>query len=199
MGDTSEQLERPYIVGIGGTTRPGSSTERILRAAMEILNARGARTELFAGPDLCFPPYAGPGERDENTQRFLTALRLCNGLVIATPSYHGSMSGLLKNAIDYTEDMRADARIYFDGLPVGSICCAGGWQAASHTLAATRAIIHSLRGWPTPIGVIVNTSQPVFGGDGKLVDSGVQNQLQLMADQIMTFAKSFHTTNAATV
>ncbi len=184
-----EQLKKLHIVGIGGTTRSGSSTERVLRAAMNILSESGARTEVFAGPDLCFPPYAGPGEREERAQRFVNTLRSCDGVVIATPSYHGSISGLVKNAIDYTEDMRTDKRVYFDGLPVGTICCAGGWQAASHTLGTMRAIAHSLRGWPTPMGVLVNTSQPIFSADGDLVDSTIKTQLKVMTDQIIMFAQ----------
>jgi len=182
---------RPFIVGIGGTTRAGSSTERVLRQSMDMLADEGADTRIFAGLDLCFPPYSGPGTRDEKATDFLAALRACDGLIMATPSYHGSISGMLKNAIDYTEDMRADQRVYFDGLPVGCICCAGGWQAASHTLGAMRSIVHSLRGWPTPIGVVVNTSQIVFDEDGKLIDQAIQAQLKLMAGQVLAFTHAF--------
>ncbi|MDO9413308.1 MAG: NAD(P)H-dependent oxidoreductase, partial [Pseudolabrys sp.] len=139
---------RPFIVGIGGTTRVGSSTERLLRESIDLIAQQGAKTQVFAGPDLCFPHYAGPGVRDEKSASFLSALRACDGIILAAPSYHGSISGMIKNAIDYTEDMRTDERVYFDGLPVGCICCAAGWQAASHTLGAMRSIVHALRGWP---------------------------------------------------
>ena len=42
----------------------------------------------------------------------------------------------MKNVLDYTEDLSSDTRVYFDGLAVGCIACAGGWQAAGQTLAA---------------------------------------------------------------
>lgn len=193
MKNDPERLKKLHIVGIGGTTRSGSSTERVLRAAMDILETAGVKTDVFAGPDLCFPPYAGPGDRDPSAQRYLDALRSCDGIVIATPSYHGSISGLVKNAIDYTEDMRADERVYFDRLPVGAICCAGGWQAASHTLGTMRSIIHALRGWPTPMGVLVNTSLPVFSAGGELIDGTIKSHLKLMVDQIVDFADRFRT------
>ena len=46
----------------------------------------------------------------------------------------GGISGLVKNALDYIEDMREDSRVYLDNKPWGCISCAYGWQAAVGTL-----------------------------------------------------------------
>jgi FMN reductase len=80
-------------------------------------------------------------------------------VIVGSPGYHGTLSGLVKTALDYVELLRGDARVYFDGLPVGLIATAGGWQAAVSTLHALRTITHSLRGWPTPMGLAINTSE----------------------------------------
>ena len=111
-----------------------------------------------------------------------------DGIILATPAYHGSISGLVKNALDYAEDLRSDARIYFDGCAVGCICCAAGWQAAGHTLVAMRTIAHALRGWPTPFGAMINTSLPVFDASGGLDDSATL-QLKLVGQQVAEFAR----------
>jgi len=116
-------------------------------------------------------------------------MRECDGIVICSPAYHGSVSGLVKNALDYTEDMNRDARVYFDGLPVGCIACGAGWQAAGQTLAALRSIAHALRGWPTPMGGMINSTLPVFGADGLCTDPGIRLQLDLIADQVTGFAQ----------
>jgi FMN reductase len=128
-------------------------------------------------------------ERTEAAARMVALMRECDGIVICSPAYHGSVSGLVKNALDYTEDMNRDARVYFDGLPVGCIACGAGWQAAGQTLAALRSIAHALRGWPTPMGGMINSTLPVFGADGLCTDPGIRLQLDLIADQVTGFAQ----------
>ena len=62
-----------------------------------------------------------------------------DGILLGSPGYHGGVSGLVKNALDYTEDMRGDERPYFDGRPVGAVATGAGWQGAVTTLTAMRA------------------------------------------------------------
>jgi FMN reductase len=178
----------PYIVGLGGTTRQGSSTELALRYALQAAERAGARTKLLSGPDIELPMYAQErSERPPAAQELISALRQCHGVILASPGYHGSISGLIKNALDYVEDMRGDSAVYFDGRVVGCIACAYGWQATGSTLAALRSIVHALRGWPTPIGVAVNSSQKVFDAEGGCTDPAIAKQLELMAQQIVEF------------
>ena len=73
--------------------------------------------------------------------RLIAALRRADGVIIATPCYHGSVSGLLKNALDYVEDMAQDPHPYFDGRAVGLIVCGSGWQTTAITLSALRSIV----------------------------------------------------------
>lgn len=180
---------RPFIVGIGGTTRNGSSSERALRAALAEARTLGADTAIFAGEELQVPMYSpGLPERTANAARLVDLFRRADGFILASPAYHGSLSGLLKNVLDYTEDLRSDRRIYWDGCPVGCICCAGGWQAAAQTLTALRTIVHALRGWPTPLGAVINTSLPVFDDKGRIADGAVARQLRTVAEQVVEFA-----------
>lgn len=90
---------RPLIVGIGGTTRSGSSSERLLHQALAAAQVAGADTLTFSGERLLFPIYgaASPGAAE---REFIEALRRCDGVVISSPGYHGSVSGMLKNALD---------------------------------------------------------------------------------------------------
>lgn len=180
---------RPLIVGLGGTTRPGSTSERALRISLDAARDAGARVILIGGPDLDVPMYVpGQAERTPQSRRLVEAIRACDGLIVASPAYHGSLSGLIKNALDYTEDLREDARVYLDGVPVGLIACAGGWQAGAQTLATLRGIVHALRGWPTPLGASLNTSNPLFAPDGELTDMGSKMQLQTVGRQVYEFA-----------
>src|SRR5262249_12201974 len=152
--DQSEGGQGPLIVGLGGAMRQESSSERALSLTLLFARKAGARTAIFAGRDLDMPMYA-PDEpsRCQRSRALVSALRKANAVVIASPAYHGSISGLIKNALDYAEDLRGEAFPYFEGRPVGAIACALGDQAIGTTLIAMRAIAHTLRGWPTPLSV----------------------------------------------
>ena len=184
---------RPLIVGIGGTTRPNSSCEKILRCALEAAERRGAKTILLGAADLDIPHYAPEKpERSPEARRLVETLARADAVIISSPGYHGSISGLLKNALDYIEDLRKDRRPYLDGRAVGLIVAAGGWQATSTTMVALRSIVHALRGWPTPLGVCVNTAEPVFDDEGRCLSDNVSQQLEILAEQLMQFADAFN-------
>jgi FMN reductase len=109
-------------------------------------------------------------------------------VIVASPAYHGSISGMVKNALDYLEDTAKDKRVYLDGVPVGLIVTAYGWQATGSTLATLRSIVHALRGWPTPLGAAINTSGRIFN-DGQCNDEGAAAQLDLIGRQVYEFAR----------
>lgn len=184
---------RPVILGLGGTMRVRSSSELVLQAALTELELLGAETQLLAGPDLALPLYAPENdERDPRAGHLVESLRRCDGAIVSSPGYHGSISGLLKNALDYAEDTARDPSPYLDGRPFGCIACAYGWQATGSTLVALRSIAHALRAWPTPLGVAVNTMNKLFDEDGVCIDAGVRSNVKIMASQMMRFARAHY-------
>jgi FMN reductase len=96
----------------------------------------------------------------------------------------------VKNAIDLLEDTRGDERVYLDGMPVGCIVTAAGWQGCNTTLGALRSIVHALRGWPTPLGVTLNTAGvKLFDAQGQCLDAQVEASLRLLAEQVVKPAR----------
>jgi FMN reductase len=149
-----------------------------------------ATTEIFAGGAINLPPYdPADGVRGAAAKALVDALRRADGVIFSSPGYHGSVSGLLKNAIDYTEDMRADARVYLADRAVGIVVCADGIQAMGSTLNALRSIAHALRAWPTPFAAVVNSSARPFGADGICNSAEVEQSLRLVAAQVVEFAE----------
>ena len=188
---TGKDQDGPLIVGLGGTTREGSSTELALRYVLDQVEATGGRTIAFNGPALMLPLYAPEvAHRTPEARRFIAALRAADGIIIGSPAYHGSISGLVKNALDYIEDMRDDDDCYLDGRVVGCISCAYGPQAAGTTLVALRSIVHALRGWPTPLGVGINSLTCRFTSDGEPSEKPIAEQLQIMAGQVVNGASA---------
>lgn len=181
---------RPFIVGLGGTTRPGSSTENALHIALASAAAEGADTAMIAGAELQLPMYdPAISGLPPQAGHMIALVRRCHGLIIASPGYHGTMSGMIKNAIDYIEELRTDTPPYLEGRAVGCIVCAQGWQATGTTLVAMRSMVHSLRGWPTPLGAAINSAQPNFAADGRCVNDGARLQLDIVGRQVVAFAR----------
>jgi len=178
----------PLILGLGGTTRMRSSSELAVRAALAELRARGAQTVQLSGPELVLPIYAPEDSaRHPNAERLVDLMRRCDGIIVASPGYHGSISGLIKNALDYCEDLARDQNPYLDGKPFGAIACAFGWQATGSTLVALRSVAHALRAWPTPFGVAVNSTSRLFDDDGNCIDDAFRNGVSIMAGQMLDF------------
>jgi FMN reductase len=181
---------RPFIVGIGGSTRTESTGERALNIALQAAQRAGARTQLFNGAFLArLPVYASENRQRNAEQRELVeAVRLADGLILASPGYHGGISGLVKNALDLLEDLRDDPRSYLDGRAVGCIITASGWQTIGTSLVALRSIVHALRGWPTPLGAGLNMADKIFDSTGACIHPASAMQLAIVGRQVVEFA-----------
>ncbi|RIV39224.1 NADPH-dependent FMN reductase [Micromonospora radicis] len=178
------------IVGIGGTVSPVSSSDQALRTTMTEISRLGADTRLFTGEFLKALPTYDPTApaRTAAAADFVGELRRASGIVLSGAAYHGTVSGMFKNALDYTEDLALDSPPYFSGRPVGCIAVAKGWQAGVGTLTTLRSIVHALRGWPTPYGCVVNTSPGAGPGSGL---DGARDGLCLLAGELYQAAQLF--------
>jgi FMN reductase len=185
-----EPLPRPLIVGIGGTIGAISSTERALRIALDAVEREGYATRLFGGEDMARLPLYDPRATSRTSQErdFVDAVRKASGVIIASPGYHGSLSGVVKNALDLLEETAKDGRPYLADMPVGLIATAYGWQATGSTIAALRSIVHALRGWPSPFAAAINTQVTRFDEQGGATDPAVVEQLCLIGRQVARFA-----------
>jgi FMN reductase len=177
-------VTEPLVVGIGGTVRVGSTSEIALRVALDGAQAAGARVRMFSAAELDLPFYDPKSpDRTEEARQLVDALRDADGIIVASPGYHGALSGMIKNALDYVEDMAGDERVYLDGLPFGCISVAHGSQAAVMVLTNLRGIAHALRAYPTPYGAAIVAGPHIFAG-GACIDSETTSRLRLIGTQV---------------
>ena len=191
LAERGELPETPtLVVGLGGTLAPNSTTEKAIRASLAGASEGGAETLFISGTELELPIYAWERkERGPAAVHLIESLRRADGIIIGSPGYHGSISGLIKNALDYTQDMAEDEWPYFHGRPVGAITTGAGWQGAVTTLTALRGIVHALRGWNTPMGVAINTATPVFDAEGNCLDEKTASMLRDMGKEVAESAR----------
>jgi FMN reductase len=185
-----------FVVGIGGSRRSGSSTERVIAAVLEDLENRGATTKMYGGESLLFPHYEPGAPLSPAAADYIATVRAADAIVLGSPGYHGGISGLVKNAVDYLEELRDDDAPYLDGKAVGCVTTAYGWQAAVSTLSALRQTVHALRGWPTPYGIAMNVTGGLCSFEGRLADTRADESVRIVAGQIMQFTTAFRDTPA---
>ncbi len=178
------------ILAIGGSTRPQSTSELAVLLAARAAEERGARIISITGRDLMLPIYdTETTDRSEQATALVDAVRGAHGLLVASPGYHGGISGMIKNALDYIEDLSGEDSPYLHGKAVGCIAVAYGWQATVSTLHQLRQVTHALRGWPTPLGATINAATTRFDADGTTSDDAAAQQLRTIGEQVVEFAQ----------
>jgi FMN reductase len=155
--------------------------------ALDATESVGAAALHFDGVHLSSLPLYSPADPDRSpeTLELIEAVRRADGLIVASPGYHASLSGMVKNALDYLEDLRDDGRPYLSGRGVGCIATGAGWQATVATLNTLRAIVHALRGWPTPLGAAINTAGALAGDE----EARARFQLETIGAEVVGFAR----------
>lgn len=177
---------------LGGSLRPGSVSERVLRACAELAADRGARATVLTAADLELPLYQPGGpRRPPAVAHLLATVRRADGLIVVTPTYHGGMSGLVKNALDHLEELAADRPAYLDGKVVGSVAVGWSEHGAATAVAALRTTVTSLRGWVTPMAVGVDSVDLVALADPDAAiraDTRLMRRLSILVGQVTDFA-----------
>jgi FMN reductase len=164
----------------------------MLLSVLRFARALGAETAPFVGEMINLPMYAPDNQaRCARVESMLEAVRQADAIVLGSPGYHGGVSGLVKNALDYIEDLSQDPTPYLEGRAVGCIATGAGWQGANTTLNALRNTVHALRGWPTPLGIALNTKTPLFSNDGECLVEEISGLARVMAEQLVGFAARF--------
>ena len=173
------------IVGLAGSLRPTSLTRNAVRCALLGAHEDGAQAQLLdlAGYDLPFLGSENERTAMNGVERFLTDLRTADGIILGSPEIHGSISGVLKNALDLTD------RAVFEGKMLGLIGVAGGRMGAGETLSHLRAIGRSLHAWVVPTQVSIGAADGAFNSRGEPVDSQVGDRLRSVGREVAHFAR----------
>ncbi|MEO3778483.1 NAD(P)H-dependent oxidoreductase [Micromonospora sp. B11E3] len=181
-------MTTPLVVMVSGSLRPGSTSERVAEWCARECAAYGARTIVFPGAALQFPFYRpGLSRTHAGAREFLDALGRADGVVLVSPAYHGTVSGLLKNALDYVNDLDGP-RPFLDGRPVGCVAVGAGAQGAVSTLATLRTVCHALRAWPTPLGVTV-TDPHAFDAQQTEADPECRTRMSALLAQVLAMSR----------
>ncbi|GIO14092.1 FMN reductase [Cohnella xylanilytica] len=160
------------ITLIAGGNRAQASSTRLLRHIEERLLSRQIEATFVDLYEWPLPLFSADNwDFHPNVRRMLEAVAEADGLVLATPEYHGSLSGVLKNALDYMNpDLVA-------GKTVLSVSSAGGPLGVS-SLTHLQTIVRNLHGVNSPEWISIGGGANSFGPDGVPTDEATRARVE---------------------
>ncbi len=166
--------EHVHVLAIPGSLRAYSFNRALLVATSE-LNAEDVSIEIYDLHDI--PLYNADVEAEGNpveVARFKDAIREADALLIATPEYNGSISGVLKNAIDWASRPAGNSVLL--GKPVSVIGATSGRSETTKARADTERILNSCR------AVVLPATNFGLGKAGDYIDEGIVHSPEVEAD-----------------
>ncbi len=173
------------IVGIVGSLRETSYTRMAVRSALAGAAEKGATTKLIDLRDYTLPFCDGSGEEAEgypDVLRLREEVAAAQGVILGTPDYHGSYSGVLKNALDLMGFNE------FGGKVMGLVGVAGGALGTVNALNDLRKVGRSLHAWVIPQQAAIPQAWKHFDDAGELDDSDLEERLKEVGRQVARFA-----------
>ena len=181
------------VAGICGSLRKGSFTRMALHVALAGAKEAGAQTRLL---DLSeYHLIFCDGKEDESGYpkdvfTLREEVRAAQGIILATPEYHGGYSGVLKNALDLMGFEE------FEGKMLGLVGVSGGGMGAFGAMNNLRAVGRALHAWVIPEQASIPEAYKVFDASGTLKDSALEKRLKEVGRQVARFAY-LHTSEQA--
>jgi NAD(P)H-dependent FMN reductase len=166
------------VLGVSGSMRAGSHSARAIGVVLEAAREYGAEARLIDLRALDLPMYRPRGGviETEGVRLANESAEWADAFVLASPDYHGSMSGAMKNFLDYYWEE-------FAGKAFGYLC-------ASHEKGLTvmdqmRTAVRQCYGWSLPYGVSFNGEQD-FDAAG-IKNESVARRLRMLARDLVTY------------
>ena len=162
------------LVGICGSLIPGGATQRVVSLVLSGASDYGVTTKLIDLRDfeLVFCGQVREKDYPPDVFRLRREVSEAQGIILGTPEYYGSLSGVLKNALDLMGPEQ------FEGKVVGLVGVAGGHMGAINSLNTLRTIGRNLHSWVVPQEVSVADAGKMFDRDGKVKDPALEQRLK---------------------
>jgi azobenzene reductase len=167
------------VLGVGSSMRQGSYSTTALNMILHMAKGNDAETKLLDLRQTNLPMlYAAKDDTHEIVQ-VTELVEWADAYILATPDYHGSMSGSLKNFLDYFWSE-------FAGKTFGYI-------VASHEKGLTvmdqmRTAVRQCYGWSIPYGISINPEDD-FNDKRKVINRKLSSRLDMLARDLVVYGK----------
>ena len=171
------------VLGVGSSMREGSYGTRTLRIVLDVIKRYKAETRLLDLRETKMPifnPSSSNGSaNDTDIQKVTELVNWADAFILASPDYHGSMSGTMKNFLDhYWEE--------FAGKTFGYICTSH--EKGLTVMDQMRTAVRQCYGWSLPYGISVNAKED-FNETGEIINELLDKRLKILARDLVTYGK----------
>lgn len=166
----------------------GSSTLALLKFTADYLIAKGAEVHIADIKQLNLPVFTYKTMNLNHNRRFkllINKVKEADGIIFASPEYHGTVSAAFKNVIDYFEILSTEKLPYLTRKPVSCIAVGGAENSGNSTLISMFSIVYNLRGIFLPSGFALGYSDNLFDNKKKLTGSYAVKKVKRMADELL--------------
>ena len=178
------------IIAICGSLRENSLTRRSLEACLIGAEKAGVETQLIdlREYNLVFCDGNTENEYPEDVLKLREEVKNAHGVILGTPEYHGSYSGVLKNALDLMGFEE------FEGKMIGLVGVSAGALGANNAISTLRSVGRSLHAWVVPDQVSIPLADAIFA-DGK-IEADTEMRLLNLGRQVARFSFLHSSTHA---
>jgi FMN reductase len=172
------------VGAICGSLRPRSYTRAALEISLEAVRRTGAATQLIDLRNFSLP-FATGGDQPDTAEvvRLREQVRACDGIILGTPEYHGSLSGVLKNTLDLMGFEE------FEGKMIGLVGVSGGRMGAFDALTTLRNIGRALHAWVLPDQASIPEAWNAFNAAGELNSAEQTERVRKVGTEVAKFAR----------
>jgi FMN reductase len=172
------------IAGVCGSLSADGATKKALAIALKGAAEYNAETTLLELRefDLVFYGSVPQDEYPPDVLQLRQALKDSQGIILATPEYHGSLTGALKNMLDLMSIEDFETKI------IGLVGVAGGHIGAINSLNTMKTICRNLHCWVLPQEVSIANSAQTFDDNGAVKDPAIEERLLNVGRQVVKFA-----------
>ena len=168
------------VVGIIGSLRTDAYSALAMQQAINRVKDLGAEVEILDLREMTLPFCDGGSEYPDypDVEVLREKVKAADGLILATPEYHGSVSGVLKNALDLMSFEHLSDKV------TGLISVLGG-QSNSNALNDLRIIVRWVHGWVIPEQIAVGQAWQAFDSEGKVKDEKLSQRFDGFAKSLV--------------
>ncbi|HET8794631.1 MAG TPA: NAD(P)H-dependent oxidoreductase [Nitrososphaeraceae archaeon] len=172
------------VLGVGSSMRKESFGTETLRIVLGKVKENGAETRLLNLFETPLPIYSSSLNSDNRLIRQVSDLvNWADAFILSTPDYHGSMSGSLKNFLDYFWSE-------FAGKTFGYIC--SSHEKGLTVMDQIRTAIRQCYGWSLPYGLSINSGID-FDDQRKIVNKQLIGRINSFARDLVVYGKLINT------
>ena len=190
-------MSTPSVLAFAGSIRKDSFNKQLAKVAQHAAEKLGAKVSFADLADYQIPLYCADYHElkgiPESAIAFKELMKNHNGFLIASPEYNGSLTGILKNTIDWATIRHGDEErmACFNGKVAGIMCAAPG-TGGSHSLHHLRAVLSRLGTFVLPNHLNLTNCHAYLQGELTLSDESKQSQINAIANELIRVIRGLH-------